>query len=338
MSTYIDKKFIDILSCQFRNFKWKKPTLANCSCPICGDSSTNKRKARGFFFQKGNDFFYMCHNCGFSSTLYNFIKQVSPNHAKEYSFERWKNGETGHSNYPKPVEAPMEAPKFNNEGELECIHDLQADHPAVRFCVHRKIPREVWKRLFYTNDFGNLARKLDPTLDIKRAEARIVIPFFDSKRNLIAVSGRLLEVKSKSDIRYMTVKCNSMIERLWYGIEECDPSKRVYVLEGPLDSLFIPNAVALVGASNFALHSKIASSDVVVVLDNEPRNREIVSLLERFIENGFRVCVWDETVEEKDINDMVLAGKTTEEITQYIDSRACSGIEAKLKVNAWKRV
>lgn len=337
MSTYIDKKYIDLVSSQLRNFKWKKATLANCSCPVCGDSSKNKRKARGFFFQKKGDFFYMCHNCGFSTTLYNFLSQVAPSYAKEYALERWKNGESGHSNYQKP-DLSVPSPVFVKHGELQKVSDMSSDHPAVIFCKKRKIPKERWNRLYYTDDFAKYAMSLDETLDLKKKEARIVIPFFDMGGNTIGAQGRLLEVKSDRDIRYMTIKADKAIDRLWYGIGDCDSSKRVYVVEGPIDSLFLPNCVAMVGASGVNLHPKIASSDVVVVLDNEPRNAEIVSLMERFIESGVSVCIWKEDIQEKDINDMVLAGRTGDEIAHLIDECVCRGIEAKLKLNYWKKV
>lgn len=337
MSTYIDKKFIDLVSVQLRNFKWKKNGLANCSCPICGDSSKNKRKARGFFFQKKNDFFYMCHNCGFSSTLYNFLNQVSPGYAKEYSLERWRNGETGHSNYPKP-QISFQAPVFSSGGDLTPLADLPDTHPAVAFCSRRQIPKHQWSRLYYTDDFARFAKTLDSTLELTRKESRLVIPFFDLNGNIIAAQGRLLEVKNDRDIRYMTIKADKSIERLWYGMGEIDPEKRVYIVEGPLDSLFIPNAVAMLGASNFSIHPKIAKSDVVVALDNEPRNEEIVRLMERFIDNGFAVCIWEDGTEGKDINDMVLAGKSSAELVSIMDSCACRGMEAKLKMNYWKKV
>ena len=337
MSTYIDKKFIDLVSGQLRNFKWKQSGLANCSCAICGDSNKNKRKARGFFFQKKGDFFYMCHNCGFSSTLYNFLTHVSPTFAKEYAMERWKGGETGNSNYVKPVQV-FTPPVFNSNGELQCINTLSENHPCVLFCKKRKIPKDKWSRLFYTDDFAKFANTLDDSLELSKKEARLVIPFFDTSGNIIAAQGRLLEIKSNRDIRYMTIKADKSIDRLWYGISECDPSKRVYIVEGPLDSLFLPNAVAMVGASNFKIHPKIEKSDIVVALDNEPRNAEIVGLMERFINNGFPVCIWSDDVQQKDINDMVLAGRTTSQMATMIDGSVCSGMEAKLKMNFWKKV
>jgi hypothetical protein len=269
--------------------------------------------------------------------LHNFLSQISPTYAKEYSLERWKNGESGNSNYKKP-EFVFETPVFSRPDGLQKITSLPQEHPAIQFCKKRLIPQNQWERLYYTDDFSKFAMSLDDSLDLKKKEARLVIPFFDKSGNIIAAQGRLLQIKSDSDIRYMTIKADKSIDRLWYGIGECDPSKRVYIVEGPIDSLFLPNAVAMVGASGVNVHPKISGSDVVIVLDNEPRNAEIVGLMERFIDGGFPVCLWDETTEGKDINDMILSGKTQDEIISLIDSSVSKGIEAKFKLNYWKKI
>ena len=170
MSTYIDKKFINMVSPQLDKFKWKKENLANCRCPICGDSTKNRNKARGFFFQKGNDFFYKCHNCGVGLNLYNFLKDVSPSLCKEYSLERYRNGENGKSNYKKPKEEDLfrfkdSAPKFKKKDklldELICLTELPEDHTAVKFANMRMLPKQHFKLLYYTDDFTSFANKLD---------------------------------------------------------------------------------------------------------------------------------------------------------------------------------
>jgi hypothetical protein len=94
----------------------------------------------------------------------------------------------------------------------------------------------------------------------------------------------------------------------------------------------------MVGGSNFSIHPKIAKSDIVVVLDNQPRNPDVVSTLGKFIDKGFRVCVWDDTVDEKDINDMVLSGKDVDQVKGYIDKHTCSGAVAKLRMTSWRKV
>ena len=105
MTIFIDKKFINLMSGQLERFSWKKENLANCRCPICGDSSKNKVKARGFFFEKKGEFFFKCHNCSVGLNLYNFMSQVSPNLCKEYSLEKFK--EKNLSNPPKKEKKDM---------------------------------------------------------------------------------------------------------------------------------------------------------------------------------------------------------------------------------------
>jgi hypothetical protein len=77
-------------------------------------------------------------------------------------------------------------------------------------------------------------------------------------------------------------------------------------------------------------------SDCVVVYDNEPRNAEIVKKVEEAIRGGYTVCVWADSVEEKDINDMVLAGRSPQEVQSIIDECACSGLTALARFSQWR--
>ena len=102
MSIYIDKSFLLRVSPKLQKFTQKNKDLFNFRCPICGDSSKNKIKARGYIYAKKNDYLYMCHNCGVSMSFYNFLDKVDPNLTKEYALERYKNGEIKTNNYEKP--------------------------------------------------------------------------------------------------------------------------------------------------------------------------------------------------------------------------------------------
>jgi hypothetical protein len=73
----------------------------------------------------------------------------------------------------------------------------------------------------------------------------------------------------------------------------------------------------------------------VWIYDNEPRNAEIVSRISRTIDRGERVVIWDSDIKEKDINDMILAGR---DVQRVIESNTYQGLEAKLKLNYWKKV
>lgn len=328
MSTYIDKKYINLVSAQLERFKWKGANLANCRCPICGDSQKNKSKARGFFFPKKNDYFYKCHNCGIGHSMYRFLQSVAPALAQEYALERWRNGENGKSNYVKPEEQKIALPKA--QLRLPRVDSLPPDHPARQYLESRKVPH--LDRFYFSDGFGDWVRSVDPTYTTLPNDERIVIPFVNKAGELVAAQGRCLS-GSKNAIRYITVKF-SKDGRAIYGEDRLDYSKRVYAVEGPIDSVFLDNGIALAGSE--LAHATRLFSDCVVVYDNEPRNTEIVSKVEEAIRGGYTVCVWSDSVGEKDINDMVLAGRSPQEVQRIIDECACSGLTALARFSHWR--
>ena len=285
-------------------FAWKKSNLANCRCPICGDSQKNKSKARGFFYQKADSYFYKCHNCNHSCNLYNFLNHVSSQLAKEYSLERWKCG------------------KDKNK------------------TPHKE--DDMFKKLNSSN-FGSFMKKLDPDTNVMVGkEERLVIPFFNEEGNVVAVQGRSINFKDESNARktakYITVKHDKSIDRLWYGMWRANPKKRIYVVEGPIDSMFLQNSVAMVGAGALeVLPKRFKYSSMTFVLDNEPRNPQICSYVEKLINMGKEVCIWPKNISEKDINDLAYK-MSTRKIQKMINENTFSGLEAKLRFETWRKV
>jgi hypothetical protein len=187
-------------------------------------------------------------------------------------------------------------------------------------------------RFYFSNAFGDWVRSVDPTYTTIPNDERIVIPFVNKRGELVAAQGRCLS-GSKNAIRYITVKfCKD--GRAIYGEDRLDYSKRVYAVEGPIDSVFLDNAIALAGSE--LAHATKLFSDCVVVYDNEPRNAEIVKKVEEAIRGGYTVCVWSDSVDQKDINDMVLAGRSPQEVQQIIDECACSGLTALARFSQWR--
>lgn len=118
-----------------------------------------------------------------------------------------------------------------------------------------------------------------------------------------------------------------------YGLDDVDKNKNVYVLEGPFDSTFIKNSIAMCGADVDL--GPLNWRNIVYVYDNEPRNREIVSRIEKRINNGDKVVIWPDNITEKDINAMVLAGHNVQSI---VESNTHQNLESKLKFNYWKKI
>tara|TARA_X000001388_G_scaffold26736_2_gene18863 strand:+ start:2573 stop:3619 length:1047 start_codon:yes stop_codon:yes gene_type:complete len=348
LPSYIDKKYINILSNQLDRFAWKKDNLANCRCSLCGDSQKKKTKTRFYFYEKDNKYLVKCHNCGYASDLYNFIEKVNPSLLKEYSLEIWKEKNVPKRKYIGESEmlSLMKKPEFNKKQDLlkplTPIRDLPSNHIAVEFLELRRIPKKKWDLLYYTDNYGRYAKLLDPDYNDITYDPRLVIPIFNKKGNVVGAQGRVLtmkgEVNARNTLRYITVKADKSIDRLWYGLWRANPKKKIYVVEGPLDSLFIPNAVAIVGAGAIDnVPARFQRSDLVYVLDNEPRNKQIIDYNKKLIKAGNKVCIWPTDLVEKDINDMIYT-MSSNEIKKMIDNNTVSGMEATLKLNSWRRV
>ena len=299
MSIYIDRNFLLQVSPKLLRFTRKKDDLYNFRCPLCGDSQKNKTKCRGFIFRKKNDYFYMCHNCGVSTTFYNFLKQVDPSLLQEYQLERYKNGETGNNNYPKPEfeEFKTEKPIFKKALELPTIDSLPEAHFAKNYVQQRRIPQAFSSQLYYAEDFAAFIQSLGIKKEgLHKGDKRLVIPFYDKEKNLVAVQGRSL---GESKLRYITLKLHDDNKKV-YGLDRANTESLIYVTEGPIDSMFLENGVATADSNLESITDVLDKSKVALVFDNEPRNKEIVAKMEHAIDNHFNVVIWPEFIQEKD--------------------------------------
>lgn len=344
MTISIDIKYLRLVSSRLRNFKQKKEGLFNFSCPICGDSTKNLSKARGYAFTKGNNFYYRCHNCGASTTIGNLIKHVDPNLHKEYVLENYTSGQTNnikHANTVLQVTAPVfgKVKKQKVFEHAEWCDKLPKEHFCIKYLESREIPEKHYSLFLFTNKYEDFVLSVNPTCDKKLVnDARLVIPFYDKHNQLVALSGRALETSDKL-LRYVTVRTTEDENKLIYGMERVKLTEKVYLVEGPIDSLFLNNCVAS-GDANLALTARdIPADDIVLVFDNEPRNKEVVKLINRAIEAGHQVVIWPDDIEGKDINEMIVnGGKTPEEIMDIISSNTYVGLQAQAKFVFWKKI
>ena len=339
---FIDVKYTNMLGGRLRNFKQKNDYLWNYSCPVCGDSSKNKLKARGYIYRTKQDLFVKCHNCGYSTNLGNLIKYVDSHLYDEYVLERYKAGavkQNSHKNveelFPKPKH--VELLEDDILAPLNRIDKLEVSHPAVKYVLERQIPRDKWHLLYFAPKFKKFTNSVTPKFvePIVDEHPRMIIPFFTAAGKCFAYQARAY---GKEEPKYYTIKVDETQEKI-YGLERVDYSKRIYVVEGPIDSLFLPNAIAVSGSSFDTPTIRLLLANATIVIDNEPRNKEIVKQLEKYIESGYSVCMFPDTVEQKDINEMILnGGKTPEEIIDLINTNTYSGVEAKLKFSTWRKI
>ena len=320
---FVDVKYINLISLRLQKFKKIKNNLYNFRCPICGDSQRNKNKARGYLYQVKNNTNFKCHNCGLNISFNNFLKQVDVNTHKQYTFEKFKEGSTGKNFVVQEPEFKFEVPKFRPKLDLP----KASENPnAKAYLEKRKLNSH---KFYYTEKFKEWTNSLKLTFDsIVKDEPRIIIPLF-YQDTLVGFQGRAL---GPNKIKYITVMLNDDAPKI-YGLDEIEKSKTVYITEGPFDSTFICNSIAMCGADGdvgkWGIHNR------VWIYDNEPRNTEIVRRIQSKIESGESVVIYPNSVIEKDINDMVLSGL---DVQSMIESNTYSGLEAKLKFTTWKKI
>ena len=319
----IDSKYINLVSSRLQRFKRVKADLYNFRCPICGDSQKNKSKTRGYLYAIKANVNYKCHNCGASMSLNNFIKQIDPVIAKQYAFEKFKDGHTGRNFVTEEPTFNFEAPKFKKKLDLPKASTV----PIAKLYLEKRKLNPT--KFYYADKFKAWTNSLKETFeDVNYDEPRIIIPLF-YKDNLVGFQGRSL---GPNKVKYITVMINDNAPKI-YGLDEIKKESPVYITEGPFDSSFIKNSIAMCGAD--ADVHKWGVSNPVWIYDNEPRNNEIVKRISNTISKGDKVVIWPSNINEKDINDMVLSGHNVQEL---VESNIYNGLEANLKFNIWKRI
>jgi len=269
--------------------------------------------------------------------------------------ERYKEGATGRKSHKNISEPTNDIFKDNNTLRLDEIQEkrqvyvsderlttllrvdsLADNHPVTEWVRNRRIPKSKWNLLYLAPKFKQFTNSITPKFaePIQGEHPRLIIPYFNEHGKMFAFQARAF---GDEQPKYYTIKIDEDMERI-YGLERVDFSKTVYIVEGPIDSLFLPNAIAVSGSSFDSPYIQGLKSIATIVMDNEPRSKEITKLLDKNIDAGYNVALFPDSIAEKDINDMVMAGKSIDEITDVIDKNTHHGIEAKLKFTEWKKI
>ena len=327
----IDVQYLYNISSRLDRFKKKSRNLFNFRCPYCGDSQKNKSKARGFVYAVKNEYFYKCHNCSKGTTLGKLIEYVDPQLYKQYVIEKYKSG---NNNTVQEPEFKFEPVKFDDKTLKDLTRfDKIPNHPAYKMFIDKRRLNDYHDKLYVTWHFYDWVNKLIPNKfpNIKEDHPRAIIPFLDVDNKMFAFQGRAF---GNEEPKYITIKLDDNKRRI-YGLDRLDINKTIYITEGPIDSLFLPNAIAVAGSD---LEIKNLKRKAVYVFDNEPRNREITQKMEKLIEKNYNICIWPKSLKYKDINDMVMSGMTPVEIQGIIDNNTFSKLSAHQQLVNWKEV
>jgi DNA-directed RNA polymerase subunit RPC12/RpoP len=338
---WLERKYLSMCIAHLGHAKWKNENTLNHRCPYCGDSKKNQYKARGYHFVVEQNFVYKCHNCGKATSSVHFMKDHFPTIHRDY-LKEWLT-EQGVKPKPKKLLSANEY-KFTPQQDLLniSVETLKAvcwpawDKIVSReYLQNRKIPDEKIEELWYVNNSQYLSNLSEKYKDrVLGNDPRIVLPFFAENGELVGVSGRAM---NDSPLRYLTMKFLEDVP-LIYNLNKVDKTKTIYVTEGPIDSLFLPNSIA-VGGSDFKKLDDSIKDNAVIIFDNEPRSKEIIKKLEEVIDLGYKVVIWHNKRVNglKDINDMIMDGLSQTNVLDIINTSIFDGLSAKLKLMEYKK-
>lgn len=313
--------------------------MYNFSCPFCGDSKKNLRKARGYVYSVSGAYLFTCHNCSLTTSVKKLVKHVNPVLYEEYMKEELL--ERHQSDKPFEFAEEEKKPVYDAIDQLESlknINELPLSHPCRIYVDNRKLPKEWYDNLYYCKDYMHWVNEIIPEKFEEKAlnydEDRLVIPLYSKCKKLFGVSGRSLY---NSEVKYLTIIFDETFPKV-FGINTVDLKRRNYLFEGPFDAMFIPNSTASLGGELNHTINLLNRKTTVSVFDNEPRAKITCGKIQGTINRDNLVCIWPENLEYKDVNEMIVAGYEKEYIKNMIDKRTFSGLEAQLEFNKWKKI
>lgn len=339
MSLFLDVQFLTEISYRLDKFARKGDYLFNCRCPLCGDSKTNANKTRGYFFKSKDHLNFKCHNCGASTTFSAILKQMDSTAYKRYCKEKFVHENVGKKTAPvkdptRKKSAQMKEFEQRIDVRWPFIEPATTVPEAVAYLSERKIP-ERYHSLFYyvreTRHLNALADRYEGKWS--HTEPRLLIPFYDMDRKLIGFNARALDPKYQ---RYVMAKVEPEGDMI-FGLDRVDPSQEIFVVEGPFDSLFLHNAIAAGGTALDKALKYFEKDKITLVFDNQPRNKDVVKIIGKAVDDGFKVCIWPAMTVDKDINDMIRSGISADTIEDVIRGCTYRGLTAKMKFNDWRK-
>lgn len=336
---WVELKYVSVISARLRNYtvKGRSPFIANFSCPFCGDSQKSTKKARGYFYTKANKINMMCHNCGKSCSFGTFLKEFAPDEFKNYIFEKFKEDNLYNRKEVQSEEKVDEPLVQESSKDIFLgipIKDLTESSAAIKYLRGRRIPEDRYAELFYVDNFGKLAESF-PKYDFENLpkDQRIIFPVRNRRGDLVGISARAI---SNTKLRYVILKI--LDEPMIYNLDKIDIGKPVIAVEGAIDSMFLPNAVAADGADFAKIVEIIPRTSLTIAMDNEPRNREIVNKMRDICDMNIPLVIWPKWIKVygKDINEMIKNGLTNEKIIRTINESTRTGLQCKLSLASWK--
>lgn len=312
------------------------PYRANFRCPICGDSQKNKRRKRGYIIENPGYLIYHCHNACGTIGFESYLKEHQSDLYAMYRLDLLKQmGASEENTYKKQEEAVTPYIELNDDIDLPIF---TTNDSAYRYITSRKISEEFWDDIFYTEQFykyvNTEVRGMFESSVADQIDERIVLPMRWFNGEVFGVIGRAL--KFDNPMRYLTIKFDDNKPKL-FGLDRIDRFEDIYCLEGAIDSYFVDNSIAMAGTDGNPLEV-FNKNQVVIALDNQPRDQFVLAKYEKYIEMGMRMVIWPNHIKGKDPNQMILNQEVTKkQLNKLVRDNTFDGVMLRIKFNSWRR-
>jgi hypothetical protein len=320
--TQLQEEYLQLIKWHFPLLKKTRQGVYNCRCPFCGDSKKNKTSKHGYFYTKNNNMFYKCYKC-ISTTFDKVLERIDPELYLTYKIDSFKASR--HFLIQEPIKKEPEVLDL----KFKSVRELHDTHPVVQYVVDRVIPRYSWDNIFYIDDINKVSSKLEKYKETNFPNGDCLVFKFIRDNRLTHILFRNVSPTCPKGFRYTSLELISDVPKV-FGYERVDETKQIKVVEGPIDSLFLGNCIAMSGTS--IDYSFLKNKDVVFLFDKEQRNKHVIRAIEKVVDEGFKICLFDDTFNGKDINDFVKNGKSVVDIEGYIRYNTVQGLEAKLQL------
>lgn len=328
----VDIEFIGRLKPYLSRFKQVSEKVYNFRCPLCGDSTHNKYRARGYLLQDDKmEWRAYCHNCGENVGFKEFLKVIDTSLYQDYVAAILKDK-------PKRVQIPekVEAKSFETsllERHIIPVVSLPEEHPAKVYLKGRLVPESSMKFVFWTDEWKELSQESffegKYNSDIM-FEKGIVFPLYNREKKLTGFQLRSIEAETKTN-RFQTMIAPN--QEAFFGVERLREESAIYVVEGCTDSLFLPNCVAVLNSRL----SRFPFPGATYFQDQEPRNKAICDQLEASISKGFKVVLLPLKYSGMDVNDIFKELKSQVKLLELFKKYTFQGLRAKIEFGNWKR-
>lgn len=319
----------------------------HCSCPICMEGKSFGKKKRCWYIP-AKDLIY-CHNCGWSSRPLKWIMQVGDLSRRDIETEieagdyniinldKKKSYEIDLDNLIKDEMEdilPKNSIDLNNELQLSYYKGNSVVIKALNYIKNRRLDTCI-----------NSPKSFFLSLCDTTHKNRIVIPFYDENDKILFYQSRAFGGNLDDNLENVKYLSKKNAQKSIFNLNNIkDEINEIFLFEGPIDSCFIENGVAVGGINpssekNFTelqesqLECFKLTHDFIWMLDSQWLDEAAYEKTIKLLEKGEKVFIWPEKLgrKYKDFNELCVSNGFDYIPRKFVLENILSGENSLLK-------